>query len=120
MSLSLQEAFKTPVLRVDGVRLTLSHIVPDLLFADLPPELLFRSKVSSPDRFLVSMENHLFSGVSPPPTESTGMCVDSYYSFDDDDVFVRKPAGVLKAVSYRVALVICQCNTNGMCEVKVK
>ncbi len=93
-----QEAFKTPVIRVEADRLVISHIIPDLLFADLPPELLFRSKVSSPDYYLMSLEDCFFGGVAPPPPEATGMFIQSYYSFNHDDVFVRKPAGALKAV----------------------
>lgn len=96
---ALQEAFKTPVIRVDHNRLTLSQVIPDLLFADLSPKMLFRTKVSSPDRYLMSLEDHFFGGMAPPPPEATGMFVQSYYSFDHDDIFVRKPAGALKAVS---------------------
>lgn len=82
------------------MRLTLSQVIPDLLFADLPPELLFRTKMSSPDHYLVSLEDRFFGGVAPPPTESTGMFVQSYYSADHADIFLRKPAGALKAVSH--------------------
>ena len=89
------------MVRVESTRLILSHLIPDLLFADLPPEMLFRTKVSSPNHFLVSLEERLFGGVAPPPSESTGMFVQPYYSFDDADVFIRKPAGALKAVSYQ-------------------
>lgn len=80
-------------------RLTLSHVIPDLLFADLPPEMLFRTKVSSPNHFLMSLEEHFYGGVAPPPSEATGMFVQAYYSFDDADICIKKPAGALKAVS---------------------
>ena len=95
----MQEAFRTPVVRVETTRITLAHIIPDLLFADLPPEMLFRSKVSSPDHFLVSLEERFFGGVAPPPPESSGMSIQPYYSFVDADEFIKKPAGALKAVS---------------------
>jgi len=86
------------VIRVESTRLTLSQVIPDLLFADLPPEMLFRSKVSSPDHYLMSLEDRLFGGVAPPPPEATGMSIQSYYSSNEADVLVSKPAGALKAV----------------------
>lgn len=84
---------------MDTNRLTLSQVIPDLLFADLPPEMLFRTKISSPARYLMSLEDRFFGGMAPPPPEATGMFVQSYYSVEHADVFVRKPAGALKAVS---------------------
>ena len=83
---------------MESNRLTLSQVIPDLLFADLPPELLFRSKVSPPDCYLMSLEEGFFGGVAPPPPEDSGMFIQSYFSPEHADVFVRKP-GALKAVS---------------------
>lgn len=83
---------------VDNTRLTLSRLIPDKLFADLSPGLLFRTKESHPDRYLLSLEERMYGGVALPPPDASGMFVRSYYSFDhDEDVLVRKPAGALKA-----------------------
>lgn len=99
------------MVRVDSSRLILSEVIPDLLFADLPPELLFRTKVSAPDRYLMSLEGSFFGGVAPPSPEDTGMSVQSYYSQEDADVFVRKSPGALKAVCACPAcdVVMCMC-----------
>ncbi len=86
------------MVRVDSTRLVLSQVIPDLLFADLPPELLIRNKGSSSDHFLLSLEEQFFGGVAPPSPEATGMFVQPYYSADDADELVRRPVGALKAV----------------------
>lgn len=86
------------MIHMDTTRITLSHIIPDLLFADLPPEMLIRTKISPPEHYLMSLEDRFFGGVAPPPPEATGMFVQPYYSFTHADVFLRKPAGALKAV----------------------
>lgn len=106
----LQEAFKTPVVRVENTRLTLSKVIPDLLFADLPVEMLFRTTVSSPDHYLASLEDHFSGGVALPPPEATGMFVEPYYSFQHADVLVSKPAGALKALFLQSCLGRLRCD----------
>ena len=94
----LQEAFRTPVIRVDNSLLTLSCLIPDHLFADLSPGLLVRTKGNHTDRFIFSLEDRTTGGVSTQSPETCGTFVRSYYSFNrDDDILVRKPAGALKA-----------------------
>ena len=93
----LQEAFKTPVILVNSNRLVLRNALPDLLFADLSPELLLRTTISSPDQYLLSLDG-FFSGGGSPTDEETGHHVRSYYTPEEADVCVRKPAGALKTV----------------------
>lgn len=89
----IQEAFKAPVIRVNSNRLFLRQMIPDLLFVDLPPELIYRSSVG--DQSLFSLEG----GMVPPVREVSGLFVRSYYSSEIEDTCVRKPAGAQKTVS---------------------
>lgn len=83
---------------VNSNRLVLRHALPDLLFADLSPELLLRTTVSSPDQYLLSLDD-LFHGGGSPTDEETGLHVRSYYTTEEADVCVSKPAGALKTVN---------------------
>ena len=83
---------------MDSSRIVMAELIPDHLFSDLSPSLLFRTKGSYPHHFMVSLEDRVYGGEAPPPPEESGLFVQSYYSFDhDDDILVRKPAGALKA-----------------------
>lgn len=93
----LQEAFKAPVIQVNSSRLILRNVIPDLLFADLPPELLLRTTVSSPDQYLLSLEDYYKGGGSPTDKE-TGLHLRSYYTPQDADIYVEKPTGAAKTV----------------------
>ena len=94
----LQEAFKTPVIRLHGNKLMLRDVIPDLLFADLPPESIFRNTVSSNEHYLMSLEED-FAGEGTPSGDVSGLFVRMYYNSEDADVCARKPAGALKTVS---------------------
>ena len=91
----IQEAFKSPVIRLNGKKLVLRDLIPDLLFADLPPELIYRSKSSTEDQVLFSLDG------DPPmlDREGSGLFVRTYYTAENEDICVRKPAGALKTVS---------------------
>lgn len=91
----IQEAFKTPVIHVSGSKLLLPRVIPDLLFADLPPELIFWSKVGEREEEMVSNGQLML----PPSKELSGLFVHRYYTSKQEDMCVRQPAGALKAVS---------------------
>ncbi len=102
-----QEAFKAPVIQVNSSRLILRDAIPDLLFADLPPELLLRTTVSSPEQYLLSLEDYFKGGGSPTDNE-TGLHLRSYYTSRDADICVSKPAGASKTVrTIRVCVYMC-------------
>ena len=94
----LQEAFKIPIIRVHGNRLSLRDVIPDLLFADLPPESIFRNTVGTNDHFLMSLEAD-FAGEGPPSRDVSGLFVRPYYTSEVTDICARKPAGAMKTVS---------------------
>ena len=73
------------------------QVIPELLFNDFAPELLFRSTLSSPNMFLTSLEDHMNEGI--PPQEATGQFLRLYYTQQEEDCCLRKPAGAVKAVS---------------------
>lgn len=92
---ALQHAFKSPWACVNGQKLALQKIIPDLLFVELPPQLLYRSGEDP---------GHDEACPSPPhpplpDQESTGLSITSYYTLDLDEECVRQPAGANKAVS---------------------
>lgn len=76
----------------------LRDVIPDLLFADLPPESIFRNTVSSNEHYLMSLEED-FAGEGTPSGDVSGLFVRMYYNSEDADVCARKPAGALKTVS---------------------
>lgn len=94
----LQEAFKTPVICLHGNKLMLRDVIPDLLFADLPPESIFRNTVSSSEHYLVSLEED-FAGEGTPSGDVSGLFVRMCYTSENADICARKPAGALKTVS---------------------
>ena len=94
----LQEAFKTPMVRVGSHRVKLQQVIPDLLFNDFAPELLFRTTLSAPDMFLMSLEEHMNGGIPPP--EDTGRYLRLYYTQENEDHSIIKTAGAEKAVSH--------------------
>ena len=75
-------------------KLYLREMIPDLLFVDLPPELIYRSKSSLGDQLVFSLEDSMV-----PTGEVSGLFVRSYYSSEHEDICVRKPAGAQKTVS---------------------
>ena len=93
----MQEAFKTPMVRVGSHRVKLQQVIPDLLFNDFAPELLFRTTLSAPDMFLMSLEEHMNGGIPPP--EDTGRYLRLYYTQENEDHSIVKTAGAEKAVS---------------------
>ena len=99
----LQEAFKTPVIRVNNSRLVLRKVLPDLLFADLPPELMYRTSLNPPDQDLFPHDDTEFDRTLSE--SGSGLFVRSYFTSEDADQCVRKPAGALKTVSYNLTLV---------------
>ena len=84
-----------PVVRVGSHRVKLRQIIPELLFNDFAPELLFRTTLSSPDMFLMSLEEHMSAGI--PPSEATGRFLRYYYTQQEEDCCLTK-AGAEKAV----------------------
>ncbi len=86
----IQEAFKSPVIHINGSKLLLPRVIPDVLFADLPSELIFWSKVGEREQEELSL---------PPSKETSGLFIRRYYTSEQEDVCVRKPAGALRAVS---------------------
>lgn len=96
---SLQEAFKTPMVRVGSHRIKLQQVIPELLFNDFAPELLFRTTLSAPDMFLLSLEEHMNGGIPPP--EDTGRYLRLYYTQENEDHTLMKTAGAEKAVSHQ-------------------
>ncbi len=94
----IQEAFKTPLIVVNGSKLLLPRVIPDLLFADLPSELIFWSKVGGrgEEELLSSLGG---AHLPPPSKELSGLFVRQYYTSKQEDFCVRQPAGALKAVS---------------------
>ena len=96
---TFKEAFKAPVIQINSGRLNLQKALPDLLFADLPPEQLLRTTVSSPEQYLFSLEDH-FSGGESLSDKETGLHTRSYYTSEQADICIGKPAGALKTVSW--------------------
>lgn len=94
----LQEAFKSPIIRLHGNRLSLREVIPDLLFADLPPESILRNTVGTNDHYLMSLEAD-FAGEGLPSGDVSGLFVRPYYTSEDTDICARKPAGAVKTVS---------------------
>lgn len=91
----LQEAFKSPWAHVNGRKLALQEIIPDLLFVDLPRRLLYRSGDDpAPDDPCPSPPHPPL-----PSQESSGLRITLYYTLDLDEECVRQPAGANKAVS---------------------
>ena len=70
--------------------------IPDLLFGDLPSEMLFRTATSGQDQFMMSLERHF--NESHLPKEDTGLYIRHYYTLDDEDTCLSKPPGAPKAV----------------------
>ena len=85
------------MVRVGSLRIKLQEVIPELLFNDFTQELLFRTTLSSPDTFLMSLEEHMSGGI--PPAESTGRFLRLYYTQQEEDCCLMKPAGASKAVS---------------------
>lgn len=98
MFMVIQEAFKTPMVRVGSHRVKLQTVIPELLFNDFAPELLFRTTFSAPDMFLLSLEEHMNGGIPPP--EDTGRYLRLYYTQENEDHNIMKIAGAEKAVSH--------------------
>ena len=85
------------MVRVGSHRVKLQDVIPELLFNDFAPELLFRTTLSLPDMFLMSLEEHMSGGIPPP--EATGRYLRLYYTQQEEDCIIMKPAGAEKAVS---------------------
>ena len=79
-------------------RVKLQQVIPELLFNDFAPELLFRTTLSTPDMFLMSLEEHMNGGIPPP--EDTGRYLRLYYTQENEDHNIIKTAGAEKAVSH--------------------
>ena len=91
---AIGEAFKSPLVRLNGQSLVLRDVIPDLLFVDLPPELIYRMGEDP------AADEPYPSPPHPPlpSRESSGLFIKSYYSLEQDEECVRKPAGAIKAV----------------------
>ena len=91
----IQEAFRTPLIRMNNNKIFLPKMVPDLLYADLPQELIYRTSMA--EQFLTSLDESLIS-LPIPRKDVSGLFVRHYYTSEQDDICVRKPAGALKTV----------------------
>ena len=101
----VQEAMRTPVTKFCGRRIAFQEVIPDLLYADLPKQCIYRATQSqSGNLCLPDMEDQ--EAVSP---DVSGLRLKKYYMMAEDDVYMHRSADARRIVSMCVCVRVCVC-----------
>lgn len=114
----VQEAMRTPVTRFCGRRIVFQEVIPDLLYADLPRQCIYRATQSqSGNLCLPDLEDQ-----EAVTSDVSGLRLKKYYTMAEDDLYMHRSADAQRTVSplcgwvcLCVAVFVCRCGCGWVC-----